>query len=96
MSIKLPELTPEQEARAREIVEDCRQMPRWAARQIIGLQDRLADLERISIDENGIHVACGAAGQDAKQFSGRDVQMLTAIALMLHKKHQDKKHQGAS
>jgi hypothetical protein len=34
------ELTPEQEARAREIREDCRQLPGWASREIVRLQDR--------------------------------------------------------
>lgn len=37
-------LTPEQEARAREIIEDCRQMPRWAAREIVRLRSQVEEL----------------------------------------------------
>lgn len=40
------ELTPQQEARAREIREDCRVMPGWASREIVRLQDRVAEMER--------------------------------------------------
>lgn len=29
---------------------------------------------------NGIHVSCGPKGQDALQFSGRDIQCMTAVA----------------
>lgn len=39
-------MTPEQDARARETAEDCRQLPLWAARQIVRLTDRVQQLEK--------------------------------------------------
>jgi hypothetical protein len=41
---RIPQLTAEQEARALDIQEDCRQMPRWAARTIVRYEDRSAEL----------------------------------------------------
>lgn len=43
---ELIELTAEQDARAKEIKEDCRQLPLWAARTIVSLRDRVADLQQ--------------------------------------------------
>lgn len=53
-------LTPEQDARAREIIEDCRQMPRWAARQLVRLQDRAKELEQ-KVEQNDIEAAVEVA-----------------------------------
>lgn len=48
---------------------------------------RLAEYERLVIDGKGIHVASGIAGPDAKQFSARDIEAMTAVALALRDRH---------
>lgn len=57
-------LTPEQEAQAREIIEDCRQMPRWAAREIVRLQSRVKALEQ-KVEQNDIEAAVEAVRKDS-------------------------------
>lgn len=41
------ELTAEQESRAREIKEDCRRLPMWAACKIVSLTDQVNEMERL-------------------------------------------------